>query len=333
MRKEAFRFQQVLNILIYILTAGLLGLAFYSVLMKYVDVPAVNQPINLAITNTQGNSIKSEDPTSIGLPPKDDQPKADTVVSEVPPSLTEEQFALLEEMYTALRDKENDRAGEVLKSWYELWRGQSENDWVDFSGQCYNGQTFSNEYTGTAMSSDGTTRFYYGPLKQGVPNGEGVRIALAEDWSNHITYFWLEGTWEDGVLVGNARIYMGWLPVDSNAEYVPHVEIQCIFDGTPDEVMKEASIFKQIAPDLGDGMPHVYQWSFSVEDGKLLESEWIFDGNKYSMESLNLYNSSNYARINIPVLGEESFQNPYPWGQPYRFAYRTIFNCGFFHFE
>ena len=38
MRKEAFRFQQVLNILIYILTAGLLGLAFYSVLMKYVDV-------------------------------------------------------------------------------------------------------------------------------------------------------------------------------------------------------------------------------------------------------------------------------------------------------
>lgn len=126
---------------------------------------------------------------------------------------------------------------------------------------------------------------------------------------------------------------MGWLPVDSNAEYVPHVEIQCIFDGTPDEVMKEASIFMQIAPDLGDGMPHVYQCSFSVEDGKLLESEWTFDGNKYSMESLNLYNSSNYARINIPVLGEESFQNPYPWGQPYRFAYRTIFNCGFFHFE
>lgn len=92
-------------------------------------------------------------------------------------------------MYTALRDKENDRAGEVLKSWYELWRGQSENDWADFSGQCYNGQTFSNGYTGTAMSSDGTTRFYYGPLKQGVPNGEGVRIALAEDWSNHITLF------------------------------------------------------------------------------------------------------------------------------------------------
>lgn len=127
-----------------------------------------------------------------------------------------------------------------------------------------------------ALASDGTTRFYYGPLKDGIPDGQGVRIALVDSWTDTASYFWIEGTWQQGTLTGSGRIYMGDAPEEPYGEYVGHVEIQCDFDGTSEEIMEEAVVFQQRIQDYYHDVsePEVYQYSYCNHAQPMSKPSW-----------------------------------------------------------
>ena len=182
-----------------------------------------------------------------------------------------------------------------------------------------------------ALASDGTTRFYYGPLKDGIPDGQGVRIALVDSWTDTASYFWIEGTWQQGTLTGSGRIYMGDAPEEPYGEYVGHVEIQCDFDGTSEEIMEEAVVFQQRIQDYYHDVsePEVYQYSYRVKDGRLVEEDWELRDGQYHIAAKDLLHENISSGISILELEEPFFQNPFPCGQSYRFPYRPIFNCGF----
>lgn len=313
----------ILNVLICLLSAGVLGFVLYGVLTGGIALPQTGTASAVA---GQADSISS---TPL--------PAAQVTASETPapgvplePTLSTEQQALLDEMIEALQAKDTTWAGTILKQWYELWL--TEENWDEFSGQCYNGQGFSSDYTGIALASDGTTRFYYGPLKNGIPDGQGVRIALVDSWVKTASYFWIEGTWKQGILTGSGHIYMGESPAEPYEGYVEYAEIQCSFDGTSEEIMEEAVVFQQRIQDYYHDVSEteVYQYSFHVQNGRLVEDDWELSGGQYHISAKDLIHKNISSAILISELGVAYFQNPYPWGQSYRFAYQPIFNCDFF---
>lgn len=331
------------NFVICLLAIAILGLIFYGTLGK-VQVPAQAQQSSEA---PSGNSAAEVVPaaessemtstfseatgTSSGVASVPEIAGTETKPVSVPLDFSAEQQALLQELFQALQEKDSTQAGMVLWNWYFLWREQE--DWVDFTGCCYDGQSFSMDYTGTAMASDGITRFYYGTLENGVPNGQGVRIALIDGYKNVARYFWVEGNWTDGILTGEARMYFEELSPQPNGEYTTYREIQCTFDGTPEEVMVAADVFQQDMFEADEEDPMmVFQYAYHVANGQLVETEWSWESysEEYQIVSRDLFGASVTNIIELPALGEERFQNPFPWGEPYRFAYQPMFNCGFF---
>lgn len=155
--------------------------------------------------------------------------------------------------------------------------------------------------------------------------------ALVDSWTDTASYFWIEGTWQQGTLTGSGRIYMGDAPEEPYGEYVGHVEIQCDFDGTSEEIMEEAVVFQQRIQDYYHDVsePEVYQYSYRVKDGRLVEEDWELRDGQYHIAAKDLLHENISSGISILELEEPFFQNPFPWGQSYRFPYRPIFNCGF----
>ena len=331
------------DLIICLLAAVILGLVLYGVLLK-VQAPAQTQQSAEA---PSGSSVaefapvaESSEATSASPEVSDAFSGAESVPEiagteadqgSVPLDFSVEQQRLLQEMFQALQEKDATQAGTALWDWYLLWRGQKE--WVDFTGCCYDGQSFLMDYTGTAMASDGITRFYYGTLENGVPNGQGVRIALIDGYKNVARYFWVEGNWTNGILTGEARMYFEELSPQPKGDYTTYREIKCTFDGTPEEIMVAADVFQQdmFEADEDDPMT-VFQYVYHVANGRLVETEWSWESysEEYQIRSRDLFGASVTNIIALPVLGEESFQNPFPWGKPYRFSYRPVFNCGFF---
>ena len=314
---------RILNVLICLLSAGVLGLVLYGVLVGGIARPQ---------EGTSSAIVDQSDKVSSTLSPTVQVTASETPALVVPlePTLSTEQQELLDEMIEAMQAKDTTRAGTALKQWYEVWL--VEENWEEFSGQCYNGQSFSTDYTGIALASDGTTRFYYGALKDGIPDGQGVRIALVDNLAKTSSYFWIEGTWKQGTLTGSGYIYMGNTPEEPYEGYVEHVEMQCSFDGTSEEIMEEAIVFQQRIHDYYQNVSEteVYQYSFHVQNGQLVEDDWELRGGQYRISAKDMLHENISSSISISELGESYFQNPFPWGQSYRFAYQPIFNCDFF---
>ena len=61
----------------------------------------------------------------------------------------------------------------------------------------------------------------------------------------------------------------------------------------------------------------------------LVEEDWELRDGQYHIAAKDLLHENISSGISILELEEPFFQNPFPWGQSYRFPYRPIFNCGF----
>lgn len=97
--------------------------------------------------------------------------------------------------------------------------------------------------------------------------------------------------------------------------------------------MVAADVFQQDMFEADEEDPMmVFQYAYHVANGQLVETEWSWESysEEYQIVSRDLFGASVTNIIELPVLGEERFQNPFPWGEPYRFAYQPMFNCGFF---
>ena len=95
--------------------------------------------------------------------------------------------------------------------------------------------------------------------------------------------------------------------------------------------MEEAIVFQQRIQDYYHDVsePEVYQYSYRVKDGRLVEEDWELRDGQYHIAAKDLLHENISSGISILELEEPFFQNPFPWGQSYRFPYRPIFNCGF----
>ena len=80
---------------------------------------------------------------------------------------------------------------------------------MDMTGFTFVNNSFVKDYTGVGLASDGAARFYYGPLQNGQPNGEGLRITIYSDspTSNPACTLLFFGRMENGkigIMVGEA---------------------------------------------------------------------------------------------------------------------------------
>lgn len=96
--------------------------------------------------------------------------------------------------------------------------------------------------------------------------------------------------------------------------------------------MEEAIVFQQRIHDYYQNVSEteVYHYSFHVQNGQLVEDDWELRGGQYRISAKDMLHENISSSISISELGESYFQNPFPWGQSYRFAYQPIFNCDFF---
>lgn len=328
--------QRLLNGLIYVLTVFVLSLIICAILIRLANQQS-KQSMDLPIraSSTTEFIVESAENISKSFSGNADQ---DSNKNSKGTTFSDAQRRLLNEIFQALRSKDVSLASIALKDWYMLWKDTDK--WVDFSGHFYDGENVSSNDINLALTSDGITRFYYGSLENGVPHGQGVRIVLIKEQPEYITYFWTEGTWNHGVLFGNAFIYIGKTLEDNNSEPIPYVEIHCNFDNTPEEKMIYARILQQSVEQDVTGT-FVSQFTYHLDERKLIKDEWNWDSyiQHYYIESIaEFYPRNGYTRLNprlylyLKELDDVFFQNPFPWGQPYRFEGEPLFNCNCIHY-
>lgn len=313
MRRYA-RLCAVLNGCIALLAAGVLGLALFGILR----VPEAGA------ASDAGEPVRpAEDPAP--SPEGSDPGAAEEEEAAVSPSdsVPPEQRAVLEALQTAFRAGDVQAAGDQLAAWMELYQDPL-SGWQDLTGLSYADGSLLSGYTGIALAMDGPTRFYYGPLENGVPEGEGLRLAHAATRHEECDFFWLDGTWSGGVLTGAAEISIG--QTDSYFPDAPleFMQISCTFDGTAEERMASASITQRQGI-FSDDTYHTLSFQYNVSGGAIVPGEWT-EGELGCLICRSGDDLNGYT-YHLGVVPEylPVFQNPYPWGEPYRFPYQDLF--------
>ena len=241
-----------------------------------------------------------------------------------------EQKDLLQELFQAFQEENRQQSGQILRNWYELWKSEEGKNWVNIAQIPYDGKSFSEGYTGTALVSDDTSRFYYGSVKDGVPHGQGVRLGLTEVAPDRTVYLWAEGEWDQGVMVGNAEFYLGEILASGTSEYENFTQITCTLDGSPEERFTEGNVVHQEVYNHSDTIS-VAQFAFQIRDGKLMAEEWTQRADGMYEITVQALNQSNvWCSLSNPSLEEPDFQNPYPWNGDYRYSNNFPFNCPIF---
>lgn len=300
-------------------------------------------PELLSSVSSQASAVSSLSPSPSALPSVSPSPQVTPSPTPKPkptpvptPSPTPERIPegeqkdLLQEMFQAFQEENRQQSGQILRNWYELWKSEEGKNWVNIAQIPYDGEIFSERYTGTALVSDDTYRFYYGSVKDGVPHGQGVRLGLTEVAPDRTVYLWAEGEWNQGVMVGNAEFYLGEILTSGTSEYENYTQITCTLDGSPEERFTEGNVVHQEVYNHSDTIS-VAQFAFQIRDGKLMAEEWTQrpDG-MYEITVQALNQSNVWCSLAIPSLEEPNFQNPYPWNGDYRYSNNFPFNCPIF---
>lgn len=304
----------VLNVCMALLAAGVLGLALFGVLRARETTPVSGVQELIHSAEAPESVPEGTDPAGTGQEDPAGSP-ADFLPTE--------QRTVLDALEAAFQAEDAQTAGELLADWLDLYEDPL-SGWQDLTGWAYVDGILLSGYTGTALAMDGPTRFYYGPLENGVPEGEGLRLAQASTRYESCNYFWLDGTWSEGILTGAAEISLGqtnsYFP-DAPPEFM---HISCVFDGTAQEIMASASVTQREGTVLQDAY-ETMTFQYNVSSGAIVPGEWTEDGHGrllyHSGESLGGYTYHLGIYPDHPPV----FQNPYPWGKSYRFPYQDLF--------
>lgn len=248
---------------------------------------------------------------------------------------TTKQQIILNTMLEAFRNEDYEVAYEQLYVLDQL-RTSSDNDVVKIPigiSLSYVNKKLITNYTGITLAMDGDGRFYYGILKNGVPNGNGIRLVLKESYYKSIVYFMIKGYWDDGLLTGEADILIDQFPLREDRAYRNRIKINAEFDSG--EIISKGSVKQYIEmnysrnPNIKNGMKdYVYNFQYNIINGKLDENEWKWN-NEYDIWMHKAQNTSHgfISYIGVDQLGKECYQNPYPWAKPYRFGLDEMFYC------
>lgn len=226
----------------------------------------------------------------------------------------------LAELMRALQQRDMETATACLGQWVSAsFPVDDPNAWHSesglYGGLFFDGQRFYGEGEGPGLlfseicTLDAPT-LYYGPQENGLPQGEGVLIAVAGLYMDgSIFTYWVEGTWEQGVITGEARIGFADTPGQSEDRSCPETKITCTFGER--EIMTSAEVTESWTT---EGVPHRY--TYHVVDGKLLPEEWP-EVDPYTPNTIgrpcDLHGIDCLTLIETDQFGNELYCMPYPW--------------------
>ena len=162
------------------------------------------------------------------------------------------------------------------------------------------GREQSNVVAGSGVLINGSS-VYFGTIDHQTPDGEGMAIVVDGKASGSaVMYFLQEGTWDQGVLTGEAQLIRGSSQTDPAAG---GCVIQCTLDGSADEIMTQAQL---TVSQTQNGVTH--QFTLQAENGA------------YSSDGTDLISCALHSDCGVSLLVDGSvtdltYQNPYPWGK------------------
>ena len=268
------------------------------------------------------------------------------------PLFTDEELFLLGELSAAMEQDDAERTGTALLAWWEHLDEHPPFFRLPEGGVALvNGEPVQG-FTGTGFAMDGPTRFYYGPLENGVPQGSGRRAAMADrhflvtptgNTVRCIQWLWQSGTWRDGVLTGDSVMLFTETP-GQRADSRNELTLRCNFNGSPDEVMRTADAELELTAlghfdRLGGLLPHDrFHLEFQIRNGRLdFTEDWLLTSMRRTaqdpwIESRKLSSTEvlydyfyYYTSIDAYEGQDPWFQNPYPWGGAYRYPHDFMF--------
>ena len=322
------------NIVIYILTTGILGLLLYGALVKFLAPISSTDPLT-SITASSEQTMAEIDEESgqvftsseaSGIKESDEMQEALQLAAQIP----EYQKGLLNDLYSAFSASDRELLEMALQTWATAkWQSEgneAETPWVslDQTDFTWDGTQLRPNYSGIGLRFEGIN-LYYGELANGVPDGEGICVAVNTYYQDGtVGYVLVDGQWDNGIAVGNAIVRQS--DTSSNPADRGEYEFHCVFDGTADEVMGsgELLIYQQ-----WDGIVH--RFHFSIQDGYLV-SDAIQEDRYQRFLSCDQHSGCG-AELIVEDQMECLCQNIYPWGRqsPYEDEdpYPSILNFGY----
>lgn len=304
MQDKQSRILRLLRMCILVLAIVLGGLVICTLLLQWRPVARPQQ----ALVFPPSTAVLSS-------PPAVQTPATDVTVSQSPdleeelPTLSAYQANLLQALFDAFVDQEED----VLEAAVENWSNArfeaivpTETPWESLNGLAWDGERLHKGYSRIGLQFDGLS-FYYGELTNGTPDGQGTCITVDTYYlEGSVGYVRTDGQWENGVMVGSGvvrRCKTGSLPYGD--EYIFH----CTFDGTPEEVMVQGTLCIYYWAE--ENIQHSFK--FIIQDGYLTCENLEFN----SIMDLSVLACNQHTNCGVKLVVDDQMdqlcQNIYPW--------------------
>jgi len=276
--------------------AGLAGVAAAIVLSvaagSAVHVKNQKEAESLALAQSMEESIRAESEAEEAL--------KESIANQVP-ELSDSQMELLDEIESAVRGKNLEKAARMMVEHGErLW--VLFYDLLDGQPYLYHDGVLQKELEGQGLVLRKPTSIYVGNLAGGKPEGEGTALQVVE--LEYPRYDYSTGKWKNGKMNGEGGI--GYDYYDGAGEAIQAVRREGTF---ADDRMDGELVYSTTNKD-----GETSTWNIKAEAGKLvLDESWTLDEEKEVYQIL-----SNEGNGNAYVVGKEDaretrFQNLIPW--------------------
>ena len=226
----------------------------------------------------------------------------------------------LTDLFDAFEEGNRDAAAELLDEWIQMTghdpyqRGGEE---IDCSGLLYDGTQFTVSTEENALIFKQFDKVYYGAQVDGIPQGTGVMVTVYTWYpEGGIGYYWVEGSWEQGSVIGNAKIWDDYSPAYQR-DKLSYKEITCTFG--QNELISTGRIIERWD---SDGQTH--QFSYQVHDGSLVPSEWSVDSSGRGRRPCDIHSGCGMS-LSGEGIGSETYQYPFSWYSDYPENYGSLY--------
>lgn len=327
--------KKVLNIIIIILAVLILLAGAYGIIEERNVLKSESNHGTIATSGSEQPMVDSEPIQEIVESPpsmkSDESQEPEEPVTHLP-KLSATQIETLQSLSAEMAAGDRVAAAETLSQWKLMLEEESDGAANTLQGYSFDGSTVQEQYTGTALASDNANRFYYGVLTDGIPDGSGCYLVLHNNQFERTTYLWIAGTWSRGILTGNFQLFIDEIPLSQPDAMRDRMEMVGVVDGSEQEIFLSTHVTQYTVLMEWDETGQIstpiceFQVQYDIQNGKLVETQWTSEDHKYLRPCTEIVNGIT-AFVGVTDWMESQFQNPYPWDQEYRFAYKTLFGA------
>ena len=219
----------------------------------------------------------------------------------------------LEALYAAFSANDRKILEAALQAWataeWQAEGNEAETLWISFDQTdfTWDGIQLHPNYSGIGLQFEGIN-IYYGELTNGVPDGEGICVAVNTYYPDGtVGYVLVDGQWDNGIAVGNAIVRQS--DTSSNPADRGEYEFHCVFDGTADEVMGSGEL---LIYQPWDGIVH--RFHLLIQDGYLVSDALQEDPYQGFVLPCDQHDGCG-SELVVEDRMEYLCQNIYPWGR------------------